>query len=107
MLQESMWAWPYWPQPPHLCSSCLCSAGALAGSFQAVVPGYLQEQRGWCHSARYCRLGMAFSRQVFPVSGSARQSWGQSRHCRGFSGNPQQPAATFRLAVHEMLLALL
>lgn len=55
-----------------------------------------------------CRLSMAFSRQVFPVSGSARQSGGQSR--------ARQPGpllgiwlcgATFELAVHEVLLALL
>lgn len=51
---------------------------------------------------------MAFNRQVFPVSGSARQSEGQSRAWRlGPRPEPGHRGATFELAVHEVLLALL
>lgn len=49
---------------------------------------------------------MAFSRQVFPVSGSARQredqSWAQ---WPGPLPGSRLPRATFELAVHQVLLA--
>lgn len=55
-----------------------------------------------------CRLSMAFNKQVFPVSGSARQSGGSEKGtAQGYPGNPALCGATFELAVHEVLLALL
>lgn len=53
-----------------------------------------------------CRLSMAFSRQVFPVSGSERQREGQKQVRIGkgpWEASPHR--ATFELAVSQALLA--
>lgn len=55
-----------------------------------------------------CRLSMAFSRQVFPVSGSEGQREGQNQVKIGkgpWEASPHR--ATFELIVSQALLALL
>lgn len=57
-----------------------------------------------------CRLSIAFSRQVFPVSGSEGQREGQNqarigRRAPSWEASPHR--ATFEFAVSQALLALL